>query len=88
MEDKFLLDKDGFPITKERIEEVFKKLSKEEEPWFQKQEWVEDGQICHSWKVKTGRGYIHTNDAGMEQINQTIKQELLNWKDGKESNNR
>lgn len=76
MEKKQLLDKDGNPITKERIEEVFKELYKDVPPLLERVEWEEDGQTCHTWKINGGRAY--TNDAGAEMIREALKKDIEN----------
>jgi len=78
-ENKVLLDKDGKPITKEYIEQVMKDLFIDMEPLVQKYEWEEDGQLCHTWKINCGNGRsVHTNDAGLQQLNDAIKKDIEN----------
>lgn len=47
-------------------------------PGMQRHEWIEDGQLYHTWKIKSGRGYIYTNDVGIQQLNDAIKRDLEN----------
>lgn len=77
---KPILDTQGNPLTRERIEEVYKELFSEGmKPLLEKCEWEEGGQIYHTWKINAGKhesgrqvtGY--TNDAGAAQINQALK---------------
>lgn len=71
-ENKQLLDKDGNPITKERMKEMLGEIfGKAIAPLLEKCEWEQDGHVYHTWKINGGRGY--TNDAGAEQINEAIK---------------
>jgi hypothetical protein len=72
-----LIDKDGNPVTKECIEEVFREAFKDSSPFIEKKEWEEEGTKYHAYKVNTGRGVMYTNDAGVQAINEAMKKELL-----------
>ena len=63
-------------FSKEKMEEVFREIYKDG-LGIEKCEWIEDGQLCHTWKVTTGRGTMYTTDAGIEQMNKAMKEEIL-----------
>ena len=71
------------PINKETVEEMFNKLfldtKKYKEEFIKKCEWKKDDKIYHTWKVNTGRGTMYTNDAGIELMNEAIKNEIDVW---------
>ncbi len=79
MEQKQLLDKDGNPLTPERIAEVMKEAFKPMKPLLERCEWEEDEHLYHCWKINAGKhesgrevtGY--TNDAGAAQINEAVR---------------
>jgi len=66
-------------IVKEKIDEVLKHMYEDKEPLAKRHEWKEDGQLYYSWHVTIpgsdgSRGAsMYTNDAGMKQINDSIK---------------
>lgn len=79
MEQKPILDKDGNPITQESVEKVMRELFIDEKALIEKCEWVEDGQLCHTWKINGFDGRVtYTNDAGVQQLNDAIKRDLEN----------
>lgn len=85
MEKKQLLDKDGNPITKERIEEVMREVFKDQEPWIKNDKWVEDGVQYSSWRIGTGgRGTVYTGDAGAARIQKAIEEYVKQNYDTKE----
>lgn len=66
-------------LSKERIEEVFKKIYKGTESMIKKQTWVEDGIEYSSWKIGDGgRGTMYTNDAGAEMVEKAMRQLFIN----------
>ena len=80
---KQLLDKDGNPLTKKRIEEVMREVFKPTKPLLERIEWEEDGQMCHTWKINSPAGESrratvgYTNDAGAAQINEAIRKMVM-----------
>jgi len=74
--------KENREFSKEKMEKVFQEIYKDAPSLLERQEWIEDGQICHTWKINTGThssgrqvvGY--TNDAGAAQIHEAMKREV------------
>lgn len=73
MEQKQLLDKDGNPITRERIEEVMKEVFKSEH----KMGIEDNGPYGFTIHLGNGRA-VHTNKAGVEMFNDAIKKWATN----------
>lgn len=67
-------------FTKELIQQVFQDVfyrdsqSKTRIPSITKEEWIEDGQLYHSWKIGTGSSIVYCGDEGLEQFHKAMKQ--------------